>query len=174
MVGTTASGTSNSMLPASDIFKMIIELKQGQDTLKQELNSKNNQILAIKAGKSLKVPPPDQFDRRRDKLKVFIAQSMQYVRYNHKLLVNESDKVMLIGGRLIGSAFDWYEAALNDYNSYPASDQEDETRKIFGSFNHFLSRLNMVFGNIDEEREAERRINKLKQKGSVSKYALEF
>ena len=156
------------------MFKMIMELKQGQDALKQELSSKNNQILVIKAGKSLKVPPPDQFDGRRDKLKVFIAQSMQYVRYNHELLVNESDKVMLIGGRLIGSVFDWYEAALNNYNSYPAADQEDETRKIFRLFNHFLSRLNIVFGNINKEREAERRINKLKQKGSASKYTSEF
>ena len=174
MVGTTASGTSSSMPPASEMFKMIMELKQGQEALKQELSSKNSQILAMKAGKSLKVQPPDQFDGRRDKLKVFIAQSMQYVRYNHELLANECDKVMLIGGRLIGSAFDWYEAALNDYNSYPAADQEDETRKIFGSLNYFLSRLNMVFGNIDEEREAERRINELKQKGSASKYASEF
>ena len=96
------------------------------------------------------------------------------MRYNHKLLANESDKVMLIGGRLTGSAFDWYEAALNDYNSYPVAEQEDETRKIFSSYNHFISRLNIVFGNIDEKREAERRINKLKQKESASKYASEF
>ena len=63
---------------------------------------------------------------------------------------------------------------MNDYNSYPATDQEDEIRKIFGLFNYFLSQLNMMFGNIDKEREAERRINKLKQKGSASKYASEF
>ena len=83
--------------------------------------------MAIKAGKSLKVAPPDQFDGRRDKLKVFIVQSNQYVRYNYELLANESDKVMLIRRRLTGSAFNWYEAALNDYNSYPVAEQEDET-----------------------------------------------
>ena len=81
---------------------------------------------------------------------------------------------MLIGGRLIGLAFNWYEAALNDYNSYPVAEQEDETWKIFGLYNHFISRLNIVFGNIDKEREAERHINKLKQKGSASKYTSEF
>ena len=81
---------------------------------------------------------------------------------------------MLIGGRLTGSAFDWYKAALNDYNSYLVAEQEDKIRKIFGLFNYFISRLNIVFGNIDEEQEAERCINKLKQKGSASKYILEF
>ena len=75
MVGTSASGTSNSMPTASEMVKIIMELKQGQEALKQELSSKNSQILAMKAGKSLKIAPPDQFDGRRDKLKVFIAQA---------------------------------------------------------------------------------------------------
>jgi hypothetical protein len=125
-------------------------------------------------GSKLKVPLPDQFDGTRSKLKNFLAQADTYLKYNGHLLPQESDKVTLIGSRLTGTAFNFYQPYYQDFMKYPIDQQEDATKDIFGDYDIFKDRLNKFCGNIDEKREAERKIVRLRQNGSAQHYVSEF
>ena len=51
---------------------------------------------------------------------------------------------------------------------------EDHTQEIFGSWVGFLKRLKAAFGVLDEQQEAVRSIQLLRQKGSTVAYTRDF
>ena len=51
---------------------------------------------------------------------------------------------------------------------------EYETELMFDDFNNFETSLEQIFGNTDEEREAERQLKKLRQTGSAAQYTAKF
>jgi hypothetical protein len=143
----------------ADLTKIIMQMKQEMQQMR---------------GGKLKVPLPDQFDGTRGKLKNFMAQADTYLKYNGHLLPTDSDKVTLIGSRLTGPAFNFYQPYYQDFMKYDSEQQEDSTKDIFNSYDFFKKRLSQQFGNIDEKREAERKIVNLRQTGSMSHYVSEF
>src|SRR3569833_87388 len=86
----------------------------------------------------------------------------------------EDLKVRVAGQQLEGRALDWFEPILRDYLEEAEDVQDELTLKVFASFDEFAKRLTDTFGNPDEERDAERRLSNLKQRGSAADYAADF
>lgn len=130
--------------------------------------------------KDLKVPTPDTFSGERTKLKAFLAQTELFIGFNSTRFVNETEKVLWAATLLRGPAFNWIEAFLADYLENRTSEgkcstvMSKEAQTIFLTFKGFKDKITRVFGDIDQERTAERHIQNLRQKGSAASYTAEF
>src|SRR5690349_4080336 len=121
-----------------------------------------------------KVHDPKPFDGTRSKLRPFISQCEIYIRMNPLSFGQEEQKVLWACSYLEGTAYDWITTKLKDYLDNDHDDREDDTNTIFDDHEEFVTQLTRMFGNIDEERRAERAIQTLRQNKSVTAYAGEF
>ena len=128
-----------------------------------------------------KVPIPEPFDGNRTKLKSFLLKCDLYMGFNGYKFVNETDRILWVTTLLKGPAFDWMEPHVTDYIDNKGPNGElvednmfDETLTIFRSFKGFKKRISRVFGDIDQERNSERFLENLKQRGSAATYTAEF
>lgn len=122
----------------------------------------------------LKVSSPDTFSGDRKKLRAFLAQLELYIRFNSAELNQESKKTLFAATYLRDAAFDWFEPYLTDFLENEPPDRKDETDTLFANYSAFKAKLKSVYGSVDEERTAERDIQKLQQVTSVTKYTSEF
>ena len=146
-----------------ELFGMVSQLQESITTLEER-----------QSAKAIKVRPPEPFDGTRYKLRPFITQLDLYVRMNRSKLIFESDKVLLAATYLTGPAFDWFEPTLRDFQEKDEQYHNDNTTEVFSSFTEFKKRLQGTFGDIDATRNAERKLWRLKQTGSVAKLVSDF
>lgn len=59
--------------------------------------------------KTVKIKPPESFNRNQSKLWGFLTQLELYMRINREKLVNEEDKVLFTTSYLTGAAFNWFK-----------------------------------------------------------------
>lgn len=83
-------------------------------------------------------------------------------------------KVMFAATYLRDAVYDWFEPHLTDFTGNEPSAQKRTTREIFESWQTFEEEIKKVFGSVDEECTAERKIQELRQIGSVNEYAFKF
>ena len=84
-------------------------------------------------------------------------------------------QVLYLTSCLRGGPAKWIEPHLKDYLDNPRSaDWKPKTRELFHSLSNFWGELNKLYRGIDQQKEAERQIHALKQKGSVIGYTAEF
>ena len=123
-----------------------------------------------------KVKEPDTFDGTRSKLRLYLAQCTIYIEFNDDKFRADPDKVLWATTFLTGAAFDWVETAQKDYFECGSNfaQWDEATKEIFQSFSGFKEKISRVFGDVDEERSAERRLQGLRQRGAASAYAAEF
>ncbi|SLM33636.1 gag protein [Lasallia pustulata] len=126
--------------------------------------------------KSLKTATSTPFSGERKKLDTFLQQMTLYFRFNEKLFVSESEKVMYASYYLQGDAEAWFRPYLKDFmnNIADSTQADDETVRMFSGFDKFMYEIRLVFGDIDEERTAERDIQRLKQTKSAADYTDQF
>lgn len=124
----------------------------------------------------VKVNAPESFNGERAKLQTFLTQVDLYLLFNSDKFNDEPSKVVFAASYLRGTAFEWFSTHLQDYiaNRYDADVLRDTTKRIFGRYASFKALMQQTFGDIDEERTAERKLLYLKQTGSASSYAAEF
>lgn len=125
-------------------------------------------------GTRLKVHAPEPYDGTPGTLQGFLTQLKAYHRFNDYDFPDAERKVLHAAHLLKGSALDWFEPTLRDYSDNTYDDRDDATNRIFNSFTVFADDLKKTFGNPDEKRSAERKLETLKQKGSASEYASRF
>ena len=173
--GTATPRPSNSNLAAQANANNITP-----QAMMAELAQLRAQLAALQqtggggGGRRLKVKAPEPYNGDQGTLQGFLTQLRAYHRYNEYEFPDEERKVLHAAYLLTGSALDWFEPTLRDYSENGESDRDDDTNRIFSSFAIFAEGLKKTFGNPDEERTAERKLEHLKQKGSASKYAAEF
>ena len=124
----------------------------------------------------VKIHQPDLFDGDRKKLKSFLTQLDLYFGFNARQFSTPPDMILYASSYLRGQAFDWFETFVRNFldNRNTPGDMNDETREIFESYEAFVRKIQRTFGDIDQERTAERRLQTLTQKGSAANYAAEF
>jgi hypothetical protein len=138
-----------------------------------ELAQIKNDIGAINqraASKQVKLAPLEKFDGTRTRLRSFLAAAQIHLDVNAELVINDAAKVSFVAAHFTGNAMDWFEAYLTDWKYTMEEYQNQETKAIFASYEYFKKKLELAFGDVDAERTAERRINSLKQTGSVGAY----
>ena len=126
----------------------------------------------------LKIKEPDVFKGDRKKLRAYLTQCKLYIKFRQELFNSEPEQTLWACTYLRDAAYEWAERFMNDYLEYPGGNQEDErddeTNAVLGTWDGFERRISQVFGDIDEERSAERHLSSLRQRESVGLYAAEF
>lgn len=127
-----------------------------------------------------KVKMPDTFDGTRSQLVRFLAQVEIYISFNKHRFDYEWEKVLWTGALLRGAAFDWFAPFLIDYTNHKnevgavLTSAKTETKLLFRDMRSCAGALTQVFGEIDQDRNAERSLLNLKQKGSAANYTSLF
>lgn len=124
----------------------------------------------------LKIHQPDLFDGDRKKLKSWLVQFELFFGFNEAQFPTDQSKILYATSYLRKGAFDWMEGYATDFlrNKDDPHEMAQGTREIFASYTEFVRRVKRTFGDIDEERTAERHLQGLTQKTSVGNYAAEF
>jgi hypothetical protein len=174
MAPQSTTGSSSGAKTNAELTAGLIEMQRAFTMMEQQLQQKNEEIASLKTGRHLKVPLPDKYDGSKGKLQAFLTSANMYIRYNKGLFPTEADKVLVIANQLSGTAFDWMEPRIRDWLDNHYDEQQPETRYMFKDFEHFVQKLQQIYGNMDEELEAERRIYELRQKGSAKDYTVQF
>ena len=72
------------------------------------------------------------------------------------------DRVILIALFLKEDALTWFEPIIRDFIENDKDDWDKDIKKLYDDYNEFEQALKEAFGNLDEEREAERRLQNLR------------
>lgn len=133
------------------------------------LNSLNNKSELSRSSK-IKCNLPETFHGTRSKLPSFISALRIYISMNSIQFTTEKSKVLFAISFLKDAAFSWVEPFVR--NAMDPTVAEEES--FFNNFEEFLAELQLTFGDIDRKAKAERDIQFVRQKTSVSLYATEF
>ena len=127
----------------------------------------------VVTAKEVKVPLPEPFDGTRGKLKAFLLQAELYMSFHPSKFATDESRVLWTVTLLKGPVFDWIEVYVTDYmvNQMQA---KKETMDIITNWSEFREQLQTMYGDVDEERTAERALYALRQKASAATYAAEF
>ena len=126
--------------------------------------------------KLLKVGTPKRYDRSRGGLELFFSQLELYYRFNTAQFPTEQEKVLFAASYLDRLTFAWFNVYLQDFlnNKEDLSSIETTTRQIIGRFSTFKTQMKKTFGVIDEEQDAEQKLQALQQTGSASDFTAKF
>ena len=121
-----------------------------------------------------KVATPPKFKGETYKLKEFLAKMSIYINHNEDSFATETDKVMFAISYLEGSAFEFIETYLDDYNVNNTSDQRPDTRRMFSNFNYLVKVLKEVYGEPFEGEKATQKLMSLKMHKHYPEYLAGF
>jgi Retrotransposon gag protein len=136
--------------------------------------------VTVHGPKEIKMSMPDLYHGDRAKLKVFLMQSELWLGFNADTLnFREPQKVLWATSYMRGRAFAWIETFASDHlmnlgGPGVEDTRDDDTKALFDSWRGFKAGIMRMFGDIDEEHTAERKLLELRQKGPVTAYAAEF
>jgi hypothetical protein len=127
-------------------------------------------------GSTAKLSVPERYEGGREGLKTFLTNMDLYCRFNAASFVNDQDKILAAGMHMKGKAAAWLQPLTEDYlqNVDDVSECKVDTKKVFKDWQSFKESITMMFGEIDEEQQAERSITMIKQKGSANRYTADF
>uniref|UniRef100_L7J7G5 Retrotransposon gag domain-containing protein n=2 Tax=Pyricularia oryzae TaxID=318829 RepID=L7J7G5_PYRO1 len=170
---TTPQTPSTTNAPVSvDALRQIIATLQAEN---RQLNERVQEQINRANRNNIKYPLPNPFDGTPGTLQGFLTGTRAYLHFNEDSFENNSDKVAYAASLLKGDALAWFEPTLRDFLDYKEEhNRRAETNRIFDDYDNFKDNLKEVFGNPDKERTAERKLSRLTQIKSASRYASEF
>lgn len=178
MANTPSTNNSGSQanVPPSNPGALIAAQAAEIQNLKDMLNELQAAIQVASQSNSIRVPTPKKFDGKRGVLKSYLASLDLFFRFNQGAYRTDQEKIMAAGMFMEGDAIVWFEPLLSDYlgNESNRAECSDETKETFKDYGTFKEKLELIFGEIDEGRTAERRIQELKQTKSAAQYSAEF
>ena len=117
----------------------------------------------------MKIEKSDQFNEIKKKLRQWLTQMNVHFSAQFYQLRTENDRIMLAISYLISKTADWIQSYINKkFHS------EKEKNKMFSSYKKFVKKIIAVFESVNSKKEAECKLEHLKQKKSASNYAAEF
>ena len=97
-----------------------------------------------------------------------------YLDVNSTKIPNEAGKVIFISTYLHGQVQDWFEPYIRDYYRKKPKEQSDTTINIFSEYRNFRRYLENTFGDIDAVRIAQKKLQRIRQTGTILSYASKF
>jgi hypothetical protein len=125
-----------------------------------------------RASDGIKLAQPDLFYGDRKHYEAFLTQLHLNLIGNRNNYPNEESKVIYAGSFLRGSALAWFKPLLEDRVHH--GDQASATTKNVFTWEGFVGELGKMYGDVDERRTAERKLETLRQKKTVAQYAAIF
>jgi len=119
---------------------------------------------------------PESYEGGREGLKTFLTNMELYCRFNASSFLNDQDKILAASMHMKGKAAEWLQPLISDYldNVDDVSECKEETTKVFRNWDSFKKEITSMFGEVDEQQQAEKAILAIKQKGSASRYTADF
>jgi hypothetical protein len=177
MAPNTPQVGSQAAAPTTNPQQVLIAMQERIVALEQAVHDAEVNRATETPKKKVKTGKPTKFDGTRDKLRQWLAQMDIYIDSQEHQITNEADKVILAASFLEGKAADWFEPFLRilyHRNESGVPTDTDLADKIFKKYSNFTQQITLVFGQIEEKREAERKLRRLRQTKSASLYATEF
>jgi hypothetical protein len=159
----------NEMAILESRMEMMPQLEQKIQRI-QELEEQ----LGRMAQKPIKLAEPEKFNGDRHKLNGFLATMAIHLNINAHRLPDDTAKVSFVAAHFTGKAMTWFETPLQERLRLPEDQWNSETHLIFNSYDYFEQRLRNTFGEVDSQRVAEQRLQRLRQTKSASAYTSEF
>ena len=126
-------------------------------------------------GTRAKMATPEKYEGGREGLRPFLTNMELYCRFNQHTFPSDQDKILAVGTFLKGKAATWMQPMADDYLQHDKlGDCKDDTQEVFKSWDDFKRHLKNVFGEVDEETQAEQKISRIRQERSVGQYVTEF
>ncbi|RFU29059.1 hypothetical protein B7463_g7277, partial [Scytalidium lignicola] len=122
--------------------------------------------------REVKIARPDLFYGDRKKLKAYLAQTGTYLVLNDHLLPGDTHKVLWASTYLRGVAETWFQPFKDEWFATNGGTTNQGVRNILGSWENYTGELKRLYGDVDEKRNAERRLAHLRQTKSPSEYAM--
>jgi hypothetical protein len=98
-----------------------------------------------------------------------------YIDLNSEKFGTPKKEILFIVSYLRGQAWEWIQPHLEDYlENVDPDDQKGTTRAILHTKRELFSEMRASFGYGNEQMEAERALQTIRQQGPVSKYKAEF
>jgi len=170
-----STSTQNQLPSQADMVQKIYELEQQLAQMAQQQLVQG--VTRRPVTGTYKMMKPEPYSGERGKLQSFLTQARLYTNFHRASLPEEKDKVLCIANLLKGKAFEWFEPYIRDYLENPEADWSTQTKQYFSqtnSYEIFADELKKIFGDVDEERVAERQMQQLRQTGSAANYTAEF
>ena len=124
--------------------------------------------------KPLKINTPEPFDGSKGKLRAFFSQIELFFGFNVDKFSTDKHKVLFASTYLRGPAFEWFNSFLTDFLNNEPDKRDDNTIEVTQNYSNFKNKLRQVFGDLDKEHLAERKMQSLRQTGSAANYASKF
>jgi hypothetical protein len=126
------------------------------------------------------VKAPDLYYKDRSKLYSFLISIDIYILFNQHLFGIKTAKIIYAISCLKGIAFNWVKTYVKDFITHKNSNRQvnmlarEPTQKIFTSYRTFKNKIRQVFGDIEQQNIAERKLRRLKQLKLVLEYTAKF
>lgn len=121
----------------------------------------------IQPERDLKVAAPEPFTGNRSKLRSFLAQLDIVFILNPNRFCDDRTRILYTVSLLREGAFNWIEPRLR-------AERGGEHIPELRSYTQFIKELERMFGDIDAQAMAERKLEKLRQTSSARHYVSEF
>ncbi|KAL8412852.1 hypothetical protein RB596_009420 [Gaeumannomyces avenae] len=125
------------------------------------------------ATRAYKFPTPDRYDGKEGTLKAFLTECKGFFAFYYDQFNTEPQKVAYAATRLDGKVKEWFEPVWANFLK-GHNESKEETKIIFTTFARFEEEITSVFGQVNKQRVAERKLLQLRQKGAASVYVSEF
>jgi hypothetical protein len=115
------------------------------------------------------VNPPEEFHGERDRFRSWWSQVLLFLTINNTVYTTARERVLYVCSRIRSPAYQHIEAMVDTLQGTSIAPELD-------NFEAFYERIQLLFGPVDRQGDAERAIRELKQKKgmSVEAYAAEF
>src|ERR1700722_11266845 len=128
-----------------------------------------------------KVAEPDLFYGDRKKFKAYCTQARLYIwaderrKLKNRKIKTVVEQVMWAASYLRGDAYARFEPYVSHYlDKGTAGACDPQGSKVITNFQEYIALLNQSYGDFDEARTAELRLQETKQTGSVPEYLTRF
>ena len=179
----TNGSSANEPAAGSPEYELVNLRREGQTQARQiaELQNTINQLMGQlmatpnekRPTSKPKIATPEKFDGSHNDLWTFLTSVELYCEYHE--VPNDQEKILVTSTYMKGKAARWMQPYVKDFlKDVKGKGTKDETQELFDNWDNFKKELGRIFGEIDEKKQAERAITRLKQTKSVSSYTAEF
>lgn len=126
--------------------------------------SRTNAPSTSKGGRRVKLEKPPRFGGNKKDLPGWLASVRAYTRFYQDDFADPADIILFAESFLEGAPKRWFQPTLNNYLNKGYDERNPLTQTIFdnGGFTTFEDKITKIFGETDEIRAAEERIQYLR------------
>jgi hypothetical protein len=126
-----------------------------------------------------KVTGPEKYGGDRKKLRPFLTGMDLFYSKKRRQYATDISRVEKVYEFLKDDAAAWMQPLVEDYLAKKGNDEDleeckEETKELFGSWTGFKEKMTTMFGEINGEQQASRKLSRVRQTSSVRQYTALF